>query len=315
MKYTSKPRNFVAKNTQTSGAGAHTDKKKAAIKDPRKAKHKKNLDTLDAIKENFDAEYDDEAGMSHNSLHTMMRAVEGLEKIINNGDNLPEWCQEKLSIAEDYLVTVWDYLQSEHGVTEGKGDFDKAINNLHGWYEVDSPNPNIKMYDFDDREGGFYAQGTVEHNLKTGQVRIKFEDGSGQYGDDVNQTFNSIGDAMNVLRTITTQYTYNNGKAQNYNRLGGRDVAGSNDLYKTDRAGKKGTLTKSRMDTMKAASPGRITGPKGRLPKESVAEFSNLKQQAAKAIAMKKNHKKPKGVSESWYNLRLATLLESELKK
>ena len=34
------------------------------------------------------------------------------------GDNLPEWCQEKLSLAEDYLVTVWDYLQSESDLNE-----------------------------------------------------------------------------------------------------------------------------------------------------------------------------------------------------
>jgi tRNA 2-selenouridine synthase SelU len=40
---------------------------------------------------------------------------------IEDKDNLPEWCQEKISLAEDYLVTVWDYLQSEkeQGVAEG----------------------------------------------------------------------------------------------------------------------------------------------------------------------------------------------------
>ena len=58
-------------------------------------------------------EYDDEAGMSHNSLHTIRRAVDGLEKTIKQGDNLPEWVQAKLSIAEEDLVTIWDYLQSE----------------------------------------------------------------------------------------------------------------------------------------------------------------------------------------------------------
>jgi hypothetical protein len=63
--------------------------------------------------EDDSAEYDDEAGMAHNSLKTMQRAVEGLATTIQPGDNLPEWCQEKLSLAEDYLVSVWDYLQSE----------------------------------------------------------------------------------------------------------------------------------------------------------------------------------------------------------
>ena len=77
------------------------------------------------VEEDFDsAEYDDEAGMSHNSLHTIMRATKGLEEVIQQGDNLPEWCQEKLSIAEDYLVTVWDYLQSEQGLDEEKQRLD-----------------------------------------------------------------------------------------------------------------------------------------------------------------------------------------------
>lgn len=60
-------------------------------------------------------EYNDESGMAHNSLRTMQRAVEALMNTINEGDNLPEWCQEKLALAEDYLTSVKDYLQSEKG--------------------------------------------------------------------------------------------------------------------------------------------------------------------------------------------------------
>lgn len=63
--------------------------------------------------EEYNAEYDDEAGMAQGSLHTLQNAVAGLQDVIDSGDNLPEWCQEKISLAEDYLVTVWDYIQSE----------------------------------------------------------------------------------------------------------------------------------------------------------------------------------------------------------
>ena len=63
--------------------------------------------------EESNPEYDDEAGMAQGSLHTLKNAVQGLSEIIDAGDNLPEWCQEKISLAEDYLVTVWDYIQSE----------------------------------------------------------------------------------------------------------------------------------------------------------------------------------------------------------
>ena len=84
----------------------------AAIAIAKKASGKYNKDGK-RIKESFNGEYDDEAGMAQGSLHTLQRAVDGLMNTIEDKDNLPEWCQEKISLAEDYLVTVWDYIQSE----------------------------------------------------------------------------------------------------------------------------------------------------------------------------------------------------------
>lgn len=66
------------------------------------------------------AEYDDEAGMADNNIETMKRAVQGLDDLISTGDNLPEWCQEKIAVAKSMLVAVWDYMQSEEGVHEAK---------------------------------------------------------------------------------------------------------------------------------------------------------------------------------------------------
>lgn len=60
-----------------------------------------------------DEEYDDEAGMADNNLETLKRAVDGLDDLISAGDNLPEWCQEKIAVAKSMLVAVWDYMQSE----------------------------------------------------------------------------------------------------------------------------------------------------------------------------------------------------------
>jgi hypothetical protein len=71
------------------------------------------------IAENFNPEYDDEAGMADNNLETMKRAVQGLDDLIGKGDNLPEWCQEKIAISKSMLVAVWDYMASEaHGISE-----------------------------------------------------------------------------------------------------------------------------------------------------------------------------------------------------
>lgn len=69
------------------------------------------------VAEGDNPEYDDEAGMADNNLETLKRAVEGLDNLIGEGDNLPEWCQEKIAVAKSMLVTVWDYMESEeqHG--------------------------------------------------------------------------------------------------------------------------------------------------------------------------------------------------------
>jgi hypothetical protein len=108
VKRTIKPRSPVAHAAQSvaKGSGEHKNKK---YEIPRKAKHK----TVDVVGEEFNGEYDDEAGMADNNLETMKRAVAGIDNVIHSGDNLPEWCQEKIAVAKSMLVAVWDYMESE----------------------------------------------------------------------------------------------------------------------------------------------------------------------------------------------------------
>jgi hypothetical protein len=76
------------------------------------------------VAEDFNAEYDDEAGMADNNLETLRRTVEGIDDLIQSGDNLPEWCQEKIAVAKSMLVSVWDYMYSE----EASDEVDPEIN-------------------------------------------------------------------------------------------------------------------------------------------------------------------------------------------
>jgi hypothetical protein len=105
----------------TSSALAHTAK---SLENPPKVmQHRARRDMerdqqlkgRDIAKRNeeFNGEYDDEAGMAQSNLRTMARAVDGLLKTIKNNDNLPEWGQEKIAKAEMMLVSVWDYLLSQ----------------------------------------------------------------------------------------------------------------------------------------------------------------------------------------------------------
>jgi hypothetical protein len=89
--------------------------------------------TSESISEEFNGEYDDEAGMVQSNLRTMARAVNGLLDTIEDNDNLPEWAQEKLAKAEMMTTSVWDYLlsQKEQGmdpkVTEGSQQVDSLV--------------------------------------------------------------------------------------------------------------------------------------------------------------------------------------------
>jgi len=74
--------------------------------------------------EDYNPEYDDEAGMADNNLETLKRTVEGIDDLIQSGDNLPEWCQEKIAVAKSMLVSVWDYMYSEEASDEVDPEID-----------------------------------------------------------------------------------------------------------------------------------------------------------------------------------------------
>jgi hypothetical protein len=79
------------------------------------------------MSEGDNPEYDDEAGMADNNLETLERAVAGIDDLIQAGDNLPEWCQEKIAVAKSMLVAVWDYMESEEDSEEVDPEIDEMF--------------------------------------------------------------------------------------------------------------------------------------------------------------------------------------------
>ena len=59
-------------------------------------------------------EYDDEVDMVENNLHTIIRACKDLADVLIAGENMPEWVEEKISMAKQNMVTVAEYIQSQH---------------------------------------------------------------------------------------------------------------------------------------------------------------------------------------------------------
>ena len=59
-------------------------------------------------------EYSDEVDMVKNNLLTIIRACKELANTMESGENLPEWVEEKVSMSKQNMVTVAQYLQSQH---------------------------------------------------------------------------------------------------------------------------------------------------------------------------------------------------------
>ena len=73
------------------------------------------MKTKEFLKENLDSEeYNDEAGMVKSNLATIIRSAEELDNILHDNENMAEWAQEKIAVVKSMIVTVKDYVASEH---------------------------------------------------------------------------------------------------------------------------------------------------------------------------------------------------------
>jgi len=78
------------------------------------------------LAEDFNGEYDDEAGMVKNNLHTIIRVLTHLGKDIDNNENFPEWVQEKIAMIKQTSVEVMNYMISQH-----KMDVDPEVEEMY----------------------------------------------------------------------------------------------------------------------------------------------------------------------------------------
>ena len=124
----------AAKTSKTDEAANPAQQAAIAIAMKKKGQKPKN--------EDYNPEYDDEAGMADNNLETLERAVQGIDELISAGDNLPEWCQEKIAVSKSMLVAVWDYMKSEEDRgAMAEAQFDVIESMIESWaqkHNVDS---------------------------------------------------------------------------------------------------------------------------------------------------------------------------------
>ena len=122
-------------NEQPTGEKRKAGRPKGADKGPERVtgkayKHKggrvKEDGMEDMIEPHDSGEYDREGEMAKDSIKTVVRHAQALEKILGDNDNLPEWVQSKLAKIESMMTAVDDYMQNQEGDDEMAMDEEKT---------------------------------------------------------------------------------------------------------------------------------------------------------------------------------------------
>jgi hypothetical protein len=74
----------------------------------------KRKSVKEEVKDKFDiGEYDQEGDMAKSDLRSIMANAKRVHDMLEDSSNLPEWVQSKITLAEDYISTVANYMTSE----------------------------------------------------------------------------------------------------------------------------------------------------------------------------------------------------------
>jgi hypothetical protein len=101
---------------QSAGSGAKTLVDKPNREPMKTLKQTiKQLNNRSSMKEEKkdEREYDYEGEMLKSDLRSIVANANRLIDMLEDSDNLPEWCQSKITLAEDYVSTVANYMTAE----------------------------------------------------------------------------------------------------------------------------------------------------------------------------------------------------------
>ena len=67
------------------------------------------------LKENDDREVDDEGNMAKGELRMIVSRAQELISMLDDNTQLEGWVQSKITKAEDYINSVYDYMKGQKG--------------------------------------------------------------------------------------------------------------------------------------------------------------------------------------------------------
>ena len=91
----------------------HKTSGKELVVTAQKAKELKQHDYHPIKEAKEKTEYDYEGDMARGQLQSIINNAQRVHDMLEDNDNLPEWVQSKITLAEDYISTVANYMMSE----------------------------------------------------------------------------------------------------------------------------------------------------------------------------------------------------------
>ena len=131
--------------------------------------------TNDSIKEAKDPnEYDNEGEMAKTQLKTIIRNAEEMMDLLDDEENLPEWVQNKITKASDYMTSAYNYMASEDD-DDDKEDVKEYVemgtDDSRRAYSRMTPGQNEAMA-AGDRLGALAAVGAAAYGAKKVKDRL-----------------------------------------------------------------------------------------------------------------------------------------------
>ena len=115
-------------------------------------------------------EYDEEGGMAKSQLQSIIRNSKVIYDGLEDDTNISEWAQSKITVAEDYISTVSNYMQGESEKTASKeagGLYLKLTNKSHRADHL-SPKPPAESKSISASVRKGLQTKVTEHNKKFG---------------------------------------------------------------------------------------------------------------------------------------------------
>jgi nicotinic acid mononucleotide adenylyltransferase len=123
-------------------------------------------------------EYDYEGAMARTQLQTTIRNSQELINMLSMDENMPEWVQSKITLAQDYISSVRDYLKSREELGESAlnpkdphGDYQakrKALHDLSLNKDVDQKHVQQRRLDLDKE----YSKHQKEDYVQAADTKI-----------------------------------------------------------------------------------------------------------------------------------------------